>query len=224
MARGKTRRGAYKRADHPEQKDERRQLILRAAAEELAHVGSAQDFTIDVLARRAGLAKGTVYLYFENKSAILMALLGSAVENLLTNVSTRLVKLPEPVNAKKVARAIRDSLKSSAMSRRLARLLKSLSDKDSRRSRQKFQQRIEPLMERVDAIIVGRMHGLRRGDGHQIMRYAWALLLGLTEMAQTSPKIKSCSGKPRKATPVKVDQSLEEALTLLIEGYLAHSR
>jgi hypothetical protein len=68
------------------------------------------------------------------------------------------------------------------------------------------------------------MHGLRRGDGHQIMRYAWALLLGLTEMAQTSPKIKSCSGKPRKATPVKVDQSLEEALTLLIEGYLAHSR
>ncbi len=153
-----------------------------------------------------------------------MALLGDAVDNLLSDAGARLFKLSEPVNAPKVARAIGNSLKSSATSRRLALLLKSLSDKDSGRSHHKFQQRIDPLMDQVDVIIIGRLTGLRRGDGYRIMRYAWALLLGLTEIAESSPEIKSYPGKIRKAAPVTEEQSLEEALTLLIEGCLVRSR
>lgn len=216
MPRKRNLRKAYKRADYPEQKDERRQLILRAAAEELAHAGSVQDFTIHALARRAGLAKGTVYLYFKSKSAILLELLGDAVENLAAELVAKLAKLPEPVNAEQAARAIRDSLRNSAIKRRLAQLLKSLSDKDLGNSYQKYQQRIDPCMKQADAIIVRRLHGLRAGEGLKIIRYGWALLLGLSEIAEHHPK-PGC-------VPLNVEQSLKESLTLLIEGFLARSR
>jgi len=216
MARKKNRRKDYKRADHPEQKDERKHLILRAAAEELALVGSGQDFTINALARRAGLAKGTVYLYFKSKSAILIELLGDAVEDFATDIITKFTKLPEPVNAMQAARTIRDSLKNSACKRRLPQLLKSLSDKDSGISHQKYNKRVKPFMKQADAIIVRRLHGLHPGEGRKILLYGWALLLGLSEIAEHKPK--------SAAVPLNVEQNLREALTLLIEGFLARSR
>jgi AcrR family transcriptional regulator len=215
MARGKNRRKDYKRADHPEQKDERRQLILRAAAEEIALAGSLEDFTVNALARRAGLAKGTVYLYFKSKSAILIELLGDAVENLALDITTKLGRLPEPAKAGQVARAIRDSLKNSASKRRLAQLLKSLSDKDLGASHQKYQRRIDPFMKQMDAVIVGRLQGLQPGEGLKVIRYGWALLLGLSEIAE-HPKA-AC-------VPLNLEESLSEALTLLIEGFLARPR
>jgi AcrR family transcriptional regulator len=216
MARQKSR-VTYKRADRPEQKDERRQLILKAAAAELTVISSAKDFTISALARRAGLAKGTVYLYFDNKSAILMALLGDAIEKMLTDVVARINKLSEPVDAPKVAGAIRDSLKNSATSQRLIRLLKSLSE-DSGRAHEEFRQRINPLIEQADTVIVERLPALRPGEGQRIMRYSWALFFGLSEMEEKPHKPQR---GPKKCAPMSVEESLGEAMTLLIEGYLA---
>ncbi len=219
MARQKAR-ATYKRADRPEQKDERRQLILEAAAAELAVISSAKDFTISALARRAGLAKGTVYLYFNNKSAILMTLLGEVIEKMLIDVMSRLNKLSEPVTAPKMAGAIRDSLKNSATSQRLIRLLKSLSE-DSGRAHEEFQQKITPLIKETDRIIVGRLPKLRPGEGEKMMRYSWALFFGLSEMAE---KPKPSNQSKKCAPPRDIEESLGEALTLLIEGYLAQKR
>jgi AcrR family transcriptional regulator len=216
MARKKNRQKDYKRADYPEQKDERRKLILRAAAKELGLVGSSADFTVNALAQRAGLAKGTVYLYFKSKSAILVELLGDAVEDFLTDIVVKFTKLPEPVNAKLAASTIRDALKISACERRLPQLLKSRSSKDSGPFQYKYQKRIKPFMERADAVIVSRLHGLRLGEGNKVIRYGWALLMGLSEIADHQPK--------PAVTPFDVEQELREALTLLIEGYLARSR
>jgi len=213
MARKNNRRKDYQRADYPEQKDERRKLILRSAAEELSLVGFSADFTVNALAQRAGLAKGTVYLYFKSKNAILFELLGEATQDFLIDIVVKFSKLPEPVNAKQAALTIRDALKVSASERRLPQLLKSRSDKDSGTSDQyKYQKRIKPFMERADAIIVSRLHGLRLGEGNKILRFGWALLLGLSDIADHQPK--------PAVTPFDVEQDLREALTRLIEGYL----
>ncbi len=190
-------------------------MILRAAAEELIGVASVEDFTIDALARRAGLAKGTVYLYFKSKSAILIELLGDAVEDLAADIGVKFGKLPEPVTAGQAAAALRDCLKKSATKRRLAQLGKSLSDKDSAISHRRYQERIRPFMEHTDAVIVGRLRGLRPGEGRKIVRFGWALLLGLSEIAEQQPK--------STAVPLNVEQSLTESLTLLIKGILARS-
>mgnify|MGYP006172174759 CR=1 FL=1 len=59
-----------KRAVAPEDKTARRAAIVRAA-EELSSRGAA--FSMDQLARRAGVAKGTVYLYFGTREEVLLA-------------------------------------------------------------------------------------------------------------------------------------------------------
>ncbi len=219
MARQKSQCAEYKRADRPEQKDERKQAILKAAAAELALISSAKDFTISALARRAGLAKGTVYLYFNNKSAILMTLLGDVIEGMLAAIIARLTKIPGPVNASQMAKIIQEGLKNSASSQRLVRLLRSLSE-ESGRAHEEFRIKIDPLLAQMDELMSRKLPALRPDDGRQILRYSWAFLFGLSEMMERNPRPKASLKGPRIMT---LEQSLEEALTMLIEGYIARS-
>lgn len=216
--RNKPARPRFKRADLPEQKDERRQLILRAAEAELRKIHTAEDFTIESLAKRAGLAKGTVYLYFQNKSVILMELLGTAVEELLENLKNRLETVRKPAGPETLANAIQDSLIKGAHSQRLARLLKSLSEKVPNEAHRKLHARTEPRMQEVDRLFV--QHGLAPQQGRRIISYAWALLLGLTDTTEQKLTRNRHLSPHQKSKVPTVDEGLKEALTLLLQGAL----
>ena len=78
IARGAgTRKGAvHKRAKHDARalrRGERREAILAAALEEFAARGFAAT-RLDDVARRAGVAKGTIYLYFRDKESLFQEL------------------------------------------------------------------------------------------------------------------------------------------------------
>jgi AcrR family transcriptional regulator len=208
----------FKRADLPEQKDERRQLILRAAEAESRRIHSVEDFTIGSLARRAGLAKGTLYLYFENKSVILMELLGSAVEEVLDDLKRRLETTAQPASPVTLANAIRDSLKKGAHSQRLSRLLKSLSENVPAEAHQRLHSRIEPRMQEIDRLFTA--HGLQPQQGRRIMNYAWALLVGLTDITEQRLKRNRYLTETQQYQVPNVDDGLKEALTLLLQGAL----
>lgn len=66
---------AYQRARSPEQKAERTEQILAAAEEMLAEGRDSMALSLNVLAKRAGMAKSNVYRYFESREAVLLALL-----------------------------------------------------------------------------------------------------------------------------------------------------
>ena len=196
----------------------RRQIILRAAEAELRGIHTAEDFTIGRLARRAGLAKGTLYLYFENKSVILMELLGGAFEEMLDNLKTRLETAAKPATPVTLANAIHDSLKKGAHSQRLSRLLKSLSEKVPAEAHKKLYARIEPRMQEIDRLFV--QHGLQPQQGRRIMSYAWALLVGITDMTEQRRNRNRYLGKNQQYQIPNIDQGLKEALTLLLQGAL----
>src|SRR5262245_28176546 len=61
-----------KRALAPEDKTQRRDAILEAA-EALLRKDPSASFSVEELARRAGLAKGTLYLYFGTREEVLVA-------------------------------------------------------------------------------------------------------------------------------------------------------
>jgi AcrR family transcriptional regulator len=63
----------------------RRQAILEAALSEFAERGFAAA-RLDDVAARAGVAKGTLYLYFQSKEALFEALIRNAVSPLLAQV------------------------------------------------------------------------------------------------------------------------------------------
>jgi len=81
MARTATRRKAADPRRRDARKSERRDAILAAALDEFSAQGFAAT-RLDDVARRAGVAKGTIYLYFRDKEALFQEL----VRSLLTPV------------------------------------------------------------------------------------------------------------------------------------------
>jgi TetR/AcrR family transcriptional regulator, fatty acid metabolism regulator protein len=67
------------------QRQEREDLILQAAEELFLEKGS-YDASIDDIAARVGIAKGTVYLHFASKEDLVFALLQRDVRQLLDEV------------------------------------------------------------------------------------------------------------------------------------------
>jgi TetR/AcrR family fatty acid metabolism transcriptional regulator len=71
------------------------QRILDAAIEVIAENGYFQARVTDIAAR-AGVADGTIYLYFKNKEQVLMAAIDSAFAAFLVRARAELFRTPEP--------------------------------------------------------------------------------------------------------------------------------
>ena len=77
------------RARREEDKQERRQAILDAGLE-LWNETSYGDFTMNAVAEKAGVVKGTLYLYFETKEQLFLALMSDMMVSYFDEVDGRL--------------------------------------------------------------------------------------------------------------------------------------
>jgi AcrR family transcriptional regulator len=66
-----------------------RQRIIREAASEFARLGFEQA-NINTIAEQAGIGKGTIYLYFENKRELFLAMLRQIAQAQLTSIRAAL--------------------------------------------------------------------------------------------------------------------------------------
>ena len=71
-----------------------RTQLLDAFAELLHEVGYAEVTLADVAAR-AGMARNTIYNYFDDREALLMALIDRSVERFVADVRTEVASLPD---------------------------------------------------------------------------------------------------------------------------------
>lgn len=85
----------YQRARSPEQKAERSEQILAAAEDMLAEGQDSMTLSLNVLAKRAGMAKSNIYRYFESREAVLLALLEDRTAGWGRHVVADLQRLPE---------------------------------------------------------------------------------------------------------------------------------
>ncbi|MCK8462699.1 TetR/AcrR family transcriptional regulator [Aliiroseovarius sp. S1339] len=76
-----------KRARSEDQKVERHVAILSAARDLIEELG-CDGVTMSALAKRAGLAKGTLYLYVRTKEELFLLLFVDALEDLVTRLET----------------------------------------------------------------------------------------------------------------------------------------
>jgi len=94
----------WQRARRPEQKEERRQSILRAAIELLDEAG-IEGTTLSEIARQAGLSKANCYRYFESREAILLELTLDEIESWMADIGRRLEPLADSGDIAGVAEA-----------------------------------------------------------------------------------------------------------------------
>ena len=77
------------------QRQEREALILQAAEEMLLEKGY-HDMSIDEIAARVGIAKGTVYLHFASKEELVLALVGRDMQKLLDLIESNVAQETTP--------------------------------------------------------------------------------------------------------------------------------
>ena len=89
LEKGKSLTGIVKRARSEAQKQDRKSVILDAARAMLAD-SDASALTMNGLAKRAGVAKGTLYLYVKTKEEVFALLLADDVVSYVEHVSPAL--------------------------------------------------------------------------------------------------------------------------------------
>ena len=217
-----TRPRTPRRARSPEAKATRARHLEDTALAALAHT-PWPDLAVADVARAAGVAKGTLFLYFPTKETLGLALVERLLGAWFDDVQRELAKRPAPFDPGRVARLM---VGSTSRHRALVPLLaitgtlleQNVSPAVARRYKLEVLRRTEA----GGAAIERALGSLAPGDGARFLLQTHALVTGLHRMAEPAPVVKAVLRSPRFAV-LRVDFAAELtfALTALLAALVA---
>lgn len=171
----------HQRAIHVEDKLERRHAILDAARSLLAAHDERIPSVAEVAAA-AGVAKGTVYLYFTSKEELFLALHERSVGAFFDALG-RLLEAPREADFDAIWRIARQHVVDAPQFLPLAtRCFAMLHGQIPQPKADAFRQRLGLRMLELGAR-VERRFGLAHGEGPVLLRHSYALIVGLWHMS-----------------------------------------
>jgi len=210
------------RAIQAEDKQERHDAILDAAERLLARSPDRVANVAEV-ADEAGLAKGTVYLYFPSKEALLLAVHDRAIDGFFRAVIA-LVEGRERVSIDDMLRLTRRHLVEPPLVLPLAaRCFGLMAHSLPVDAATAFKQRMAARLEHAGAGLERHFPQLAAGDGVALLRRSYALIIGLWQMSAAAgdDRVPCAPGGTDAASPVFVwsyPDELERALRALWQG------
>lgn len=213
----KTRRRIRTRAVAAEDKELRRAAIV-AAAHALVHRDPSASFSVDELARRAGLAKGTLYLYFGSREEVLLTLHVQQSHEIF-DVIERALAQPD-ADARKVLAAGMAYLRTHPEFYPLASNCRSMLDTNISESaalafKIAIANRLAPIGERIEALYPG----LAPGEGAALLMNSYAFIIGLWQQADTPVVLREAMRRPEmEIFRIDFEKQLTSALLDLWES------
>jgi AcrR family transcriptional regulator len=198
-------------------KEERRSAILGAAAH-LFSVREFRDVSIDDVARGAGLAKGTLYLYFRTKETLFLELCADAFRGWFDALEAG---FPERgAGPAGLASVIASTLRDRPLLLRLIALLHSVFEEnvDDIALRSFKLQMLELL--RKPAARIEEVLGLKDGQGLRLMLWTHALMVGLAQMTSREESLSRLRAKypELEASHLDFNRDFEAALRAMLAG------
>jgi AcrR family transcriptional regulator len=212
------------RARKAEDKQERRGAILEVALEAFEG-GSFADVKMSEVAERAGLAKGTVFLYFPTKEALFLALLEERLAGWFDAFGRELSQGQAAWTARHAAKVVATSVVAHEPLARLLTLLHVILELNvERESVQRFKAMLLERVAHAGALLEARLPFLGEGEGGRFLLHLHALVIGLRQMADNGGVVKEVLDQPRMA-PLRVDfaRELEAVVERLLLGAEAKS-
>jgi AcrR family transcriptional regulator len=211
------------RAIQAEDKQERHAAILDAAERVLAR-GLDRLASVAEVADEAGLAKGTVYLYFPSKEELLLALHERAIDGFFRDVIAR-VENRSPLAIDDMLALTRIHIVAAPLFLKLAaRCFGMMAHGIPAEAATAFKQRMAVRLTRAGAGIERHFPWLAPGDGVALLRRSYALIMGLWMMADAPGGTAGCAGAETAAAPALTVDSfpgeLDRALRALWQGTL----
>ena len=204
------------RAMQAEDKQERYNAILDAAERVLLR-GPELEANMAAVAVEAGLAKGTVYLYFPSKEELLLALHERNIAAFFNALNARL-DAPLPMAIDDVLHLThRYMIDPPIFLPMAARCLSHMASAIPEQASLAFKQRLGERMGRAGAGLEKHFAQLPAGGGVTLLRHSYSLILGLWQLsgAESSPCVEPADSP---LPPWSYAQSLDAALRALWSG------
>lgn len=217
-------RSQVKRARAPEHKSQRRSAILRAAEGLLARRNPTDSCSVELLARKAGLAKGTVYLYFRSREEVLLAVHEKQTHELFDVIEGALAA--PGASADSVVRTGLRYLRARPQFYPLAANCRSMLDTNvSTEAALAFKigigKRLHLLGERIEEIYPG----LRSGEGAALLMNSYAMIIGLWQQADPPLSLRAVMNRPEmRIFKIDFEKQLTEAVLDLWEAAARRQR
>jgi AcrR family transcriptional regulator len=215
------------RAIQVEEKQERHAAILDAA-ERLLLRSPERVANVSEVADEAGLAKGTVYLYFPGKEELLLALHERNVDAFFVALC-ECCDRSERVRVDDVLALAHAHMIDAPLFLPLAcRCFGQMAHAVDAPAAEAFRQRMAERLVRAGAALERHFPALREGGGVVLLRHSYALILGLWQMANASAcEAQACAGARAPAGwpfAWKYAEDIDVALGALWRGALANPR
>ncbi|HST58747.1 MAG TPA: TetR family transcriptional regulator [Longimicrobium sp.] len=212
-----------RRARSDEDKQERRAAILATAAEMYAREPSFGAFTMAALAGEAGLAKGTLYLYFRTKEELFLALLEEGFDAWFDDVDARLDAGTGAWTPDDAADALVRSIRGRETLARLLSIMPAIVEHNvDFDAALRFKRRVMHRAAQTGPRLEARLAWLRPGEGARFLVHLHALVIGVWQLAEPSAVIRRVMEDPALA-PARVDfeADLRFLIATLLRGMAA---
>ncbi|MGO9612720.1 MAG: TetR/AcrR family transcriptional regulator [Dissulfurispiraceae bacterium] len=213
------------RAISSDEKLERRKVILNAAIELLAK-GDYHDITIDSVARKAGLAKGTIFLYFKTKEELFLQLQIGEYKCWFEDVNRRLLTLSQQKDKGNIDAFVDNiiaSVGAHPMMIRLTPILHIILERNiDYKTAFEFKHFLLDEIRATGRLIERCLPFLLENDGARFLLHLQVLLIGLVQLSRPSPIVKQViEAEGMEVFQLNYEENLSDMLALLINGMKA---
>jgi AcrR family transcriptional regulator len=208
-----------KRAISEEQKQARRNAVILAASELFLETGFF-DVSMSMIAKRAGVAKGTIYIYFETKEEIFLSLLLDELKVWFEQLEDELSVHEEPLNNVQFVEIFRRNFEHRLKMVRLISLMHMVLEKNvSYEQVLAFKRGLIALMLKVSPMIEKALPYLPEGGGNQILIEFHSQLIGWSNITETSPVLERVHEHPEiQGLRFELQDALFNSFSLLLDG------
>lgn len=208
-----------RRAIYDDQKEERRQAILDTAGR-LFQATSYEAVTMAGVAEVAGVAKGTVFLYFKTKEALFLALLEQQLESWFAAVNTGLIAISGESSIPRVTALLGEQLESRPGLTRLLAILHTLLERNiSVEEALHFKYMLKDHFERTGALLERCLPFLHAGEGAHVLLQCDAMVIGFWHLADAAPVVQQVLQQPELLLfEIRFVSELSTAMQALLYG------
>ena len=212
------KRQPKQRARSDQDKVARREQLLTVAAQ-LWQEKNFSSITMNEVAARANLAKGTTYLYFQTKEELLLALLERELQSWFLELLTKLNATPD-FTPKEFAKLVVKSLETRQTFIRLLCIQASILEHNIGFDRAlEFKYFLLEHANNGASLLESKLEFLKRGEGVVLLQRINALIIGFYDLANPSEVVQTVLEKP-ELKPLRLDffKQLQTTLETLLIG------
>lgn len=198
-------------------KQARRAALLSAAARLFA-LREYDAVSVDEIARAAGVAKGTLYLYFGTKEALFLELVAEEMRAWVRESGGSLLK--RGAGPAQAATAVASTLLDRPALIRLLALLHAVLERNLEASSLRaFKHRLLEITSEA-AVLLEKALNLKSGTGMRVVLWMHALIVGLAQMTAPSPVLMKVLTEDDGLAAFRLDfrAEIESSLTTMFVG------